>query len=107
MKRSILRLALGAMVISTYISFTACSGMDSANEAQGTATTPETNYDDRMEIPLKDLTCYNGGPNSTSCKIEPGIKIGDMVSIGCGVTCEEGYYACCGVRCACKPDDMK
>lgn len=47
--------------------------------------------------------CYNGGPGSTSCTIEAGVDaFGGGVSTGCQVSCESGYYACCGLRCTCK-----
>ena len=47
--------------------------------------------------------CYNGGKGSASCSIEGGITIaGYGVSGGCSVSCHEGYYACCGIRCTCK-----
>ena len=47
--------------------------------------------------------CYNGGPGSTSCSIEVGVDaFGGGVSTGCQVSCESGYYACCGLRCTCK-----
>lgn len=49
--------------------------------------------------------CYNGGPGSTSCSIGAGISIGQGgVSGDCSVSCQDGYYACCGIRCTCKKE---
>ena len=47
--------------------------------------------------------CYNGGPGSQSCSIAGGIEIvGVGVTAACSVSCYEGYYACCGIRCQCR-----
>lgn len=47
--------------------------------------------------------CWNGGPGATQCSIEAGTEIlGVGVSAGCSVTCGDGYYACCSLRCVCK-----
>lgn len=46
--------------------------------------------------------CYNGGEGASQCEIEAGIEIaGYGVSATCSVTCRDGYYACCGIRCTC------
>lgn len=46
--------------------------------------------------------CYSGGKGSTACSIEAGTEIkGFGVSAGCSVSCENGYYACCSLRCVC------
>ena len=46
--------------------------------------------------------CYSGGPGSSNCTIEAGVKfLGIEIKVGCSVTCGEGYYACCGLRCVC------
>lgn len=47
--------------------------------------------------------CHNGGEGSISCSIDAGveIKIGG-VSAGCSVSCTDGYYACCSLRCTCE-----
>lgn len=48
--------------------------------------------------------CYNGGVGSNQCSIDAGISIaGYGVSTACSVTCDPGYYSCCGLRCTCKP----
>jgi hypothetical protein len=47
--------------------------------------------------------CYNGGRGATSCSISGGIDIkGGGVSASCDVSCQTGYYACCGIRCTCE-----
>ena len=49
--------------------------------------------------------CYNGGAGSSSCSIDGGINIlGYGVSAACSVSCNNGYYACCGIRCTCVKD---
>ena len=49
--------------------------------------------------------CYNGGEGSSGCSISGGITILSYgVSAQCSVTCNSGYYACCGVRCTCKKE---
>ncbi len=105
MTRFFLKALLAGALISMCAAFSSCS-TDKTTTAPTEKTTiaESSGYTDPMQIPLKDLTCHSGGPSSTECKIEPGVKIGDLVSIGCGITCYEGYYACCGVRCACIPE---
>jgi hypothetical protein len=52
--------------------------------------------------------CYNGGIGSLSCSIDAGIEIASCgVSGACSVSCEDGYYACCGIRCTCKEKAKK
>jgi hypothetical protein len=47
--------------------------------------------------------CWSGGPGSNACSIDAGIDImGFGVSAACSVSCDSGYYACCGLRCTCK-----
>lgn len=47
--------------------------------------------------------CYNGGRGATSCFISGGIDIkGGGASAACDVSCQTGYYACCGIRCTCE-----
>lgn len=48
-----------------------------------------------------EMVCINGGVGAASCQISPGIKIGNDISVGCSVTCNEGSYACCGIGCYC------
>ncbi len=36
--------------------------------------------------------------------IPAGIDINGETSVGCSVTCDEGYYACCGLTCKCLPE---
>ena len=46
--------------------------------------------------------CYSGGPGASSCSIEAGIDIvGSGMSGSCSVSCNQGYYACCSIRCIC------
>ncbi len=54
---------------------------------------------------VEDVYCYNGGIGASQCEIEAGITIaGHGVSATCSVTCRDGYYACCGIRCVCVPE---
>lgn len=46
------------------------------------------------------LNCLAGGEGASSCSIEGG-------GISCEVSCNSGYYACCGVGCYCMPEDEK
>lgn len=50
------------------------------------------------------ITCYYGGPGNESCEIAAGIDIDGGISTSCSVTCEEGFYACCGLECRCYPE---
>lgn len=50
--------------------------------------------------------CYNGGVGAASCSIDAGITIGGGVSAACSVSCREGYYACCSLRCRCISSDF-
>ncbi len=48
--------------------------------------------------------CHNGGPGSIHCSITGGISILSYgITNGCEVTCIEGYYSCCSLRCLCVP----
>lgn len=43
----------------------------------------------------EDSSCFAGGPGSSQCSIE-------AAGVGCSVTCNSGFYACCsalGCRC--------
>ena len=47
--------------------------------------------------------CHNGGLGADSCSIGGGVDIaGYGVSLECSVSCNSGFYACCGIRCTCK-----
>ena len=49
--------------------------------------------------------CLHGGVGAAACSIAGGIEIlGYVASVDCSVTCNSGYYACCGIRCTCKPN---
>lgn len=49
--------------------------------------------------------CIEGGKGSIQCSIDAGIEIlGVGVSASCSTSCKDGYYACCGIRCTCKPE---
>lgn len=51
------------------------------------------------------VRCYNGGQGASHCSIAAGIDVfGIGLSSDCSVDCKEGYYACCGLRCVCKPE---
>lgn len=46
--------------------------------------------------------CYSGGIGAQSCSIDAGTEIlGSGVSLGCSVSCYDGYFACCSIRCLC------
>lgn len=46
--------------------------------------------------------CYNGGIGSTSCSVEGGIEIvGFGTTASCSVTCADGFFACCSIKCIC------
>lgn len=47
--------------------------------------------------------CHSGGIYSTQCSIEAGVQCELGISGGCSVTCGEGAYACCHIRCECIP----
>lgn len=84
-----------------------CSSQDDNIFQDKNKTAEEAGYESFEEIPIDELTCYTGGKGQSECKVEPGVKIGDFVTMGCSVTCGEGYYACCGLRCVCRPESSK
>ena len=46
--------------------------------------------------------CHSGGPGASACNTEAGVTIlGIEIKVGCSVTCNAGYYACCGLKCVC------
>ena len=57
------------------------------------------------------MCCDAGGPGAGSCEVGQGIGLGWPISEGCGISCRDGYFACCtrgGVftrsTCDCLPD---
>jgi hypothetical protein len=49
--------------------------------------------------------CINGGAGASQCSIGASVEIaGYGFSGDCSVTCNSGYYACCGIRCTCKKE---
>lgn len=54
-----------------------------------------------------DPDCWNGGFGATSCSIEAGIELGGGISGKCSVSCDSSTYACCGIRCICKPYPLR
>lgn len=97
-------LRLFAALLVANLAIYACTSQDEQSVPKGETIAEESGVTDIMDIPVEKLTCHTGGPGKAECKIEPGIKIGDFVSGGCSVSCYDGYYACCGIRCICKPD---
>lgn len=85
MKRVMLLLALSNAVLFAVIS---CKNEQTAIADKETATTE----------------CYSGGNGTRHCDIPAGIDINGETSVGCSVTCDEGYYACCGTTCKCLPE---
>lgn len=66
----------------------------------GTSVLIDANVDALAQV--ESHFCYNGGPGANQCSIEAGITIvGNGVSANCSVSCNSGYYACCGIRCIC------
>ena len=49
--------------------------------------------------------CHSGGPGAISCGIDDSYHacIGRMGG-NCTVSCQKGYYSCCGVDCKCLPE---
>lgn len=57
-------------------------------------------------IEIQPAGCLYGGPGTSSCQISNGVDIGGGISVGCAVTCNEGYYSCCSsAGCRCVPND--
>ena len=57
------------------------------------------------------MCCDSGGPGASACEVGQGIGLGWPVSEGCGISCRDGYFACCtrgGIlarsTCECLPD---
>lgn len=73
-------------------------------EVEQSAEADSAQIEAYMDAAEKDPECRTGGRGSASCRIAPGVDIGGTRTIGCSVTCEDGYYACCGLRCTCKPE---
>lgn len=47
--------------------------------------------------------CVSGGKGATACSITAGTTVvGVGLSGGCSVSCDSGYYACCGINCTCE-----
>lgn len=47
--------------------------------------------------------CHAGGPGAIECSMQPGFYtcLG-AIATGGSVTCQKGYYACCGIYCYCE-----
>jgi hypothetical protein len=58
------------------------------------------------------VACDNGGEGATSCETRHVISIGGIGTVsGCGISCTNGYYACCQdptvtkrAECSCRHD---
>ena len=101
MKRKIFAPLMGAVVLglTAYAGYRTYDAYNVAGESDLLLADIETLASDEAWNPY----CYNGGEGSTSCSIEGGLSILEYgVSAGCSVSCEDGYYACCGIRCTCK-----
>lgn len=92
-------LVLGVTTYAGYRTYDAYAGVD---ESDLLLANIETLADvDEAWNPV----CYNGGPGSKSCSIGAGISIGQAgMSGNCSVSCQDGYYSCCGIRCTCKKE---
>ena len=80
------------------------SAFSCVSMAEIDSTPKSSSAKELASVPADKVTCYSGGEGNESCKIAPGIKIGDFITVECSVTCREGYYACCGERCICRPE---
>lgn len=97
-------LASVAILLLLNLVLFSCSLENTTNLSAQEEKLEPTSIEEIMAIPTDQVTCITGGEGQSSCKIKAGVKIGDHVSISCGVGCREGYYACCGERCVCKPE---
>lgn len=93
---------IAALLVLNGILF-ACGSKKTATFSQYIVKSERANLEKISRIPSDKVTCKNGGETSSFCSIAPGIKLGDIVTIGCSVTCNESTYACCGERCICRP----
>lgn len=61
-------------------------------------------YEEDDEFVLySDEDCVAGGTDASQCSVQAGISFGGGVTVGCSVTCRGNSYACCGLKCECKP----
>lgn len=101
-KKNFLKVFVSMVVVgfSTYAGYKTYDDYTKVNEADLLIADVETfaNNDEAW-----NPYCYSGGKGSNSCSIDGGITIaGYGVSTACSVSCNSGYYACCGIRCTCK-----
>lgn len=109
MKKQLIYIVAGLLVANAGL-FMASSC--SKNTTGSAVKTEEEKIEEIVKNPKElakrhDTDCYYGGKGSTSCSIPAGVEINGDVSIGCSVTCDDGYYACCGLSCICRPYDGK
>ena len=75
-----------------------------ANTTAQTETPTSPAQTERTPAPVDSNGCAFGGRGASSCNIAPGILLSNgSTTIGCSVTCNEGYFACCGASCTCIP----
>ncbi len=91
MKKSLMLIA--ALAAANLILLACRSESGSAEAASGTPTAA-----------ADTVTCVYGSPGATTCSIDPGVHTPEGISPGCSVSCGEGYYACCGMTCTCRPE---
>lgn len=60
---------------------------------------------DETGCPCPVVDCPKGGPGTHFCESDPGFypSLGGFGGT-CSVSCNQGYYACCGATCRCIPD---
>ncbi len=80
--------------------FVGCKAQKSASVA--VVATDQLIESGKIPAEVVDI-CRNGGAGSASCSIQPGEEIEGYLTQGCSVNCGPGYYACCGLRCSCRP----
>lgn len=51
---------------------------------------------------LRKMKCISGGAGAKSCFVPYAVTENGTTG-GCSVSCTEGFYDCCGVRCVCVP----
>ena len=91
---------LGSIILAalSYVGSSHASGKNDCDVNQIETLTQAEHSDSLANL------CLKGGPGKTYCEIDANYytRIG-RTGGGCSVTCADGYYACCGAHCYCKP----
>lgn len=105
-----MRMKTATLILALLLGLNVCLAFRPANNESNDTTVVVlndtlvelTNKDSDYVKALRKMKCVAGGVGASSCYV-PYAVTENGTTAGCSVSCSEGFYACCGVRCVCVP----